>query len=103
VPPEESTADFPGAVLPEEFDMRSETNQMTKAEFLKEIDAIIEADPGTARMEDQLASLPGWDSMAVISFIAMADEKLGLRLNIDRMLSCKTVADLTSLCQEKLV
>lgn len=66
--------------------------------FLKEIDSIIEADPGSTNMEDELASLSGWDSMAIVSFIAMADEKLGVIVKIDALKSCKTVADLAALC-----
>jgi acyl carrier protein len=76
---------------------------MTKAEFLNEIDVIIEVVPGTTTMEDQLESLAGWDSMAIIGFIAMADAKLGLTLNADLLASCKTVSDLAKLCAEKVV
>jgi acyl carrier protein len=75
---------------------------MTKSQFLNEIDAIIEADPGTTAMDDQLESLTGWDSMAIISFIAMVDEKLACTLNIDQLVSCKTVGDLASLCVGKV-
>ncbi len=77
--------------------------QMTKSAFLNEIDAIIQAKTGTTAMDDQLASLTGWDSMAIISFIAMADAKLELTLNIDLLISCKTVGDLASLCAGKVV
>lgn len=71
---------------------------MTNAEFLTAIDEILEAAPGSTKVEDDLASLSGWDSMAIISFIAMADEKLGVSLNIEMLSSCKTVADLAELC-----
>ncbi len=77
--------------------------QMTKSEFLHEIDAIIQVDTGTTSMDDRLASLAEWDSMAIISFIAMADQKLDFALNIDLLISCKTVGDLASLCAGKVV
>ena len=48
---------------------------MTKSGFLKEIETIIEAEPETVTMDDQLASLAGWDSMAVVMFMAVAFEK----------------------------
>jgi acyl carrier protein len=86
-----------------EFDMESQTKQMTKSQFLNEIDAIIEADPGTTAMDDQLASLTRWDSMAIISFISMTDDKLDCTLNIDQLVSCKTVGDLARLCAGKVV
>jgi acyl carrier protein len=76
---------------------------MTELEFLREIDAIIEADPGTTTMADELTSLSGWDSMATISFIAMADEKLNLTMSIQLLISCKTVGDLAKLCAGKAV
>jgi acyl carrier protein len=82
--------------------MERNEKHMTNVEFLNEIDAIIEAKPGTTAMDDQLASLASWDSMATISFIAMADEKLGLALNADQLASCKTVGDLVKLCAGKV-
>jgi acyl carrier protein len=82
---------------------RKERGNMTNAEFLIEIDAIVEASPGSTAMNSQLASLSGWDSMAAISFIAMADQKLGLALNADQLASCKTVGELAKLCADKVV
>jgi acyl carrier protein len=83
--------------------MEFQTKQMTQSQFLQEIDAILEAPPGTTTVGDTLASLQGWDSMAIISFISMTDEKLGCSLNIDQLISCKTVADLAGLCDGKIV
>ena len=71
---------------------------MTNGEFLIEIDSIIQAEPGTAAFSNQLASLGGWDSMAKMIFIAMAEENLGLTLNGKDVISCGTVADLAKLC-----
>jgi acyl carrier protein len=68
--------------------------EMTKSEFLNEIDEIIQADPGSTAMDDQIASLKGWDSMAIIMFIAMVDEKLNAKLDIQMLASCETVEDL---------
>ena len=76
---------------------------MTIVDLLNEIDAIIEAKRGTTAMDDELAGLAGWDSMAAISFIAMADEKLGLALNASQLASCVTVGDLAKLCAVEAV
>lgn len=76
---------------------------MTKSEFLNEIDEIIQADPGSTAMDDQIASLKGWDSMAIIMFIAMVDEKLNAKLDIQMLASCETVEDLARLCDAKVV
>ena len=75
---------------------------MTQSEFLKEIEAITEAEPGSIAMDDQLASLAGWESMAIISFIAMADVKLSVVVNVAFLASCKTVGDLARLCEGKV-
>lgn len=76
---------------------------MTQSEFLNEMDAILQAEPGSTTADDRIASLAGWDSMAIIMFIAMADEMLGLTLNVDALASCKTVGDLMKLCGAKAV
>lgn len=76
---------------------------MTKSEFLNEIEMIIEADPGSVTVDAELESLEGWGSMAVISFIAMADEKLGVILDVSALASCQTVGDLARLLEGKVV
>jgi acyl carrier protein len=75
---------------------------MTTSEFLGEIDAIIQAAPGSTSLEDRLESLHGWDSMAAISFIAMADEKLGISFGVGTLDSCKTVGDLAKQCEVRV-
>ena len=81
---------------------RKMEGNLTQSEFLSEFDAIVQSDPGSTAMDDQLASLRGWDSMAIIMFIAMVDEKLGLTLNVKELASCKTVGDLAKLCEAKV-
>jgi acyl carrier protein len=76
---------------------------MTQSEFLNEMDLILQAEPGSTTVNDRLDSLDRWDSMAIIMFIAMADERLGLALNVDALASCKTVGDLARLCETKEV
>lgn len=75
---------------------------MTTSEFLNEIDYIRQVALGSTSWEDSLDSLPGWDSMAAISFIAMADEKLGIRFGVGTLASCKTVGDLARQCEGKV-
>jgi acyl carrier protein len=71
---------------------------MTKSDFLIEIDAITQADPGTTAIDDRLVSLAGWDSMAVVMFLAMVDEKCNVSLNVNVLASCETIGDLAKLC-----
>lgn len=75
---------------------------MTKEEFYAELEEIIEADPGTIQGDEQLSTLDGWDSLAGLSFIAMADEKLHATLTAGALAGCKTVADLLNLFPGKI-
>ena len=67
---------------------------MTKADFLRELDEMLELSPGTLSGDEALADVEGWDSLAVISFIALVDEKLGLVVEGEKLARAKTVADL---------
>lgn len=75
---------------------------MNKSEFLNEIEIIANAKPNTVKLQDNLADLPEWDSMSYISFIAMADERLGATVDAKALASCRTVEDLVSLFRDKL-
>jgi acyl carrier protein len=67
---------------------------MTKADFLRELDEMLELTPGTLSGDEVLAEVDGWDSLAVISFIALVDEKLNLVVEGEKLARAKTVADL---------
>lgn len=70
---------------------------MTRGEFLEELEAITQAQPGTIQSSDELSTLAGWDSMATVMFIAMADDKLGIVMQPEAMERCVTVGDLEHL------
>lgn len=67
---------------------------MTRDEFITEIEDIISADEGTLRVNSVLIGLEDWDSLAIISFIAMADKKLGKKADVTSIKECQTVEDL---------
>ena len=67
---------------------------MTRDEFIVEIEDIISADEGTLTAESKLCGLEDWDSLAVISFIAMADKKLSKKADVASIKECQTVEDL---------
>lgn len=67
---------------------------MNGAEFLRELDEMLELDPGSLTGAEALADVEGWDSLAVISFIALVDEKLDLVVEGEKLARAKTVADL---------
>ena len=75
---------------------------MTKGEFIRQVEEMLEADPGVATENTQLTSL-GWDSMSTVGFIAMADSKLGVSISPTKLSKAVTVADLIALVADKLV
>lgn len=77
--------------------------QMTLKEFLFEIDQILEYEPGTVALHDILAELEAWDSLAILSFIAMIDETFQLQVPGREIAKCKSVLDLVELVGTKIL
>ena len=75
---------------------------MTKAEFLRALEGVLELPQGSIRGDERLEALEGWDSLAVMGFIAMVDEKLGLDVSATRLAECATVGDLLDMVKEKV-
>lgn len=69
---------------------------MTKQEFLSLIEEMLEADPGSLAGDEPLDSLP-WDSLAVVSFIALADEHLGVAVSPQALAQASSLADVMAL------
>lgn len=70
---------------------------MTSKEFMQEVETLLELDAGTISGKETLADLQGWDSMAAIGFIAMADAVAGIVIVPADLAKCKTVVDLAAL------
>lgn len=75
---------------------------MNEKEFIEKIEEIVELDVGILHGDEQLIDLEGWDSLAVMSFIAMVDSELNTTLEAVKITSCQTVNDLVQLVHEKL-
>jgi acyl carrier protein len=75
---------------------------MTRHEFYASIDEILELAPGSLKGTESLKSLASWDSLAVMSFVAMLDGRLGVTVPASRIASCTTVGDLAELVSDKL-
>jgi len=60
---------------------------------------MLELEPGTIKGNESLLDLNGWDALALLSFIAMADSKLGLVIKAAALVNCKTVSDLIKACE----
>jgi acyl carrier protein len=75
---------------------------MQRDEFLREMDELLELDPGTLKGAEALADLPSWDSLAVISFIALTDEKLDTVIAGESLAKAATVQDLLDLLGDRI-
>ena len=65
-------------------------------------DELLELEPGTAKGPETLDSFEGWNSLAVISLMALVDERFGLTLQPRRIAECQTVADLMGLLGDRI-
>jgi acyl carrier protein len=75
---------------------------MTKQEFLRELEDVLEADAESIKGDETLADLGSWDSLAVMSFIAMVDENYGVTLAASKLAAAKSVGDLIALLGDNI-
>ena len=70
---------------------------MTPAEFYALLDEMLELEPGTLTGEERLDTLENWDSLAVISFIALVDEHFDTLIDSDKLAAAATTGALYQL------
>jgi acyl carrier protein len=70
--------------------------------FLLLLDGLLELEPGTLRGDETLISIEGWDSLVVISFMALVDEHFGINLQPRKIVECSTLADLAGLLGNRI-
>ena len=70
---------------------------MIPSDFYLLLDDMLELDPGTISGTERLEDLEGWDSLAVISFIALVDEKFDTLVETDKLAAAESVGDLYAL------
>jgi acyl carrier protein len=71
--------------------------------FLNLLDEIVEARPGTLKGAENLSDVAGWDSLAVLSFIAMVDDHFKIQIPGKEISACGTVRELVSLLGDRIV
>ena len=67
---------------------------MTREQFLNSMDEVVELPRGTLRGPENLNELEHWNSLAVISFVALADTNNRVSLSPRQIMVCTTVSDL---------
>lgn len=70
---------------------------MDRQNGLQLIEEMLEMPSGQLKGSEQLEDLKQWDSLAVVSFMALADEHYGVTVRPQQILACKSVADLLNL------
>ena len=70
---------------------------MDEKTFVTDIEELLEVDAGSLTASIELASLEQWDSLAFVSFLAMADSKYSAKVAPTELRACKTIGDLMKL------
>lgn len=70
---------------------------MDKPAFFAAIAEILEADPTGLTGDEQISDIGNWDSLSVISFIAMVDSDLDQVVDAEKLKNAKTFNDLAAL------
>lgn len=71
---------------------------MTNEEKISLLEEMFEADAGTISLETALDTLQ-WDSMSMLSLIALVNERFGKKLIGPQLRSMKTVADIVAVME----
>jgi acyl carrier protein len=72
---------------------------MNKTEFYQRLAEILDAE--AVQAETVLKDMDGWDSLAVLSVLALADSKYGVTIKADEIRAVQTAADLAGLIETK--
>ncbi len=72
---------------------------MDKPEFYQRLAEILDVEE--VKPENVLKDFDGWDSLAILSVLAMADAKYGVSIKAEEIRSVVTVEDLARLVETK--
>lgn len=70
---------------------------MSRVEFLNQLAEILELPADSLQGGEKLEDMDNWTSLAMVSFIALADEHFGKTLSPRAFAKCETVGDLCDL------
>jgi acyl carrier protein len=76
--------------------------RMSRTEFLRALETELEKPEGSMDPDQLLAHVEGWDSMAALLFMALADSRLGVVVSGEQIAAAKTVNDLMALLGDRL-
>ena len=70
---------------------------MNRTEYLRQLDELLELEPGTLQGDETLEDLDGWGSLAVLGYMAVVNENYGFIVSPTQINSCLKVSDLLDL------
>lgn len=75
---------------------------MTKQQFLRHFEEVLEAGACSMNEEQALSDLDGWDSLAKMSFIAILDEHFSVTIPPEKIGEANTIKDLILLLGDEI-
>jgi acyl carrier protein len=78
-------------ILPSIYDLRR---------VLTALEELVGAPAGSLQGTQKLEDLEQWDSVSMVNFLALAEEKCGIQLEPRQLTACTTVDDLFRLTQK---
>ena len=76
-------------------------NNMENSDIYAILDELLELDEGTIKGDETLEDLE-WESISIVSFIALVDEEFEIVLSAEKMVECQTVEDLVLLVKKSV-
>ncbi|MCD6577478.1 MAG: acyl carrier protein [Anaerolineaceae bacterium] len=74
---------------------------MKRSEVIPELENLLGLEIGAINEKANIADVPEWDSMAILSFIALVEDKFGLILEGSQIAKVKTFKELLDLIGDK--
>lgn len=76
---------------------------MSIEDFIKQLEELLEVEEGILSEKTQLENLAEWDSLAIISYIALVDENFDITIPPKKISEAETIGDLHKLILENAV
>lgn len=67
---------------------------MTQNEFLRQFAEIVSVEPEFLTPEREMGSIPGWDSVTLLSAMVLIDSELGLTIRPELLSQARTFGDI---------
>lgn len=74
----------------------TDQNEINHNDFLRELEEVLHMASNSLNGGEVLRELPSWDSLAIVEFMAFADQRYSITMAPKQITSCSTVYDLFS-------